>query len=342
MSEFSEKIRYVMLFYYQKGKNAATTCRKICAVYGENAISERQTQKWFARFRSGNFDVRDAPGRGRSVTEKVDEILKLVEQDRHGTCREIADALNINHMTVWNHLKKAGYTKNLDVWVPHELSQKNLIDRITISETLLKRNDMDPFLKQIITGDEKWIRYDNIQRKRSWSKAGNLPQTTSKPGLTKNKVMLSVWWDYKGIVYYELLNNGQTINSELYCQQLTRLNEALKEKRPKLVNRKGVVFHHDNARPHTSLMTRNKLTELGWEVLMHPPYSPDLAPSDYHLFRSLQNSLGGKKLADRRAAENHLVQFFASKPEKFYTDGIMKLREKWQKVIDNNGQYIID
>jgi len=89
-------------------------------------------------------------------------------------------------------------------------------------------------------------------------------------------------------------------------------------------------------------MTRQKLRELGWEVLMHPPYSPDLTPSDYHLFRSLQNSLDGKTLTDKRAAENHLKKFFVHKPQKFYTDGIIKLPEKWQKVIDNNGQYILD
>ena len=75
---------------------------------------------------------------------------------------------------------------------------------------------------------------------------------------------------------------------------------------------------------------------------MHPPYSPDLASSDYHLFRSLQNSLDGKTLTDKRAAENYLKKFFADKSQKFYTDRIIKLSEKWQKVIDNNGQYILD
>ena len=131
---------------------------------------------------------------------------------------------------------------------------------------LLKRTEMEPFLKRIITGDEKWVKYENIKRKRSWSKADDPPQTISKPGLTKNKVLLSVWWDWKGIVHYELLQSGETINSVLYCAQLDRLNEAIQKERPELAHRKGVVFHHDNARPHTSLMTQNKLTELGWEV----------------------------------------------------------------------------
>ena len=71
------------------------------------------------------------------------------------------------------------------------------------------------------------------------------------------------------VVHHEVLSHGLTINSELYCSQLDRLQEAIKEKRPELINRKGIVFHHNNARPHTSLMTRQKLRELGWEVLMH-------------------------------------------------------------------------
>jgi len=65
-------------------------------------------------------------------------------------------------------------------------------------------------------------------------------------------------------------------------------------------------------------MTRQKLRELGWEVLMHPLYSPDIALSDYHLFRSLQNILTDVKLASKEACENHLKQFFDQKPQKFY------------------------
>ena len=129
--------------------------------------------------------------------------------------------------------------------------------------------------------------------------------------------MLSIWWDCKGILYFELLPNNRTINSDVYCQQLVKLEEAIKEKRPELANRKGIVFH-DNATPRTSLATLTKLLELGWEVMSHPPYSPDLAPSHYHLFRSLQNFLNGKYVSNNDDLKSHLAEFFAVKDQKFY------------------------
>ena len=76
--------------------------------------------------------------------------------------------------------------------------------------------------------------------------------------------------------------------------------------------------------------------------MLHPPYSPDLAPSDFYLFRSLQNSLNGKTFNDDEAVKSHVVQFFADKDQKFYVRGIMKLPEIWQKVIEQNEKYIID
>ena len=100
------------------------------------------------------------------------------------------------------------------------------------------------------------------------------------------------------------------------------------------------MFHQDNARPHTSLMTRQKLRELGWEVLMHPPYSPDLAPSDYHPFLSMANALGDTNLASLEAGENWLSEFFANRGKGFYERGTMKLDSRWQQVIEQNGAYL--
>ncbi|XP_025155140.1 histone-lysine N-methyltransferase SETMAR-like [Harpegnathos saltator] len=150
-----------------------------------------------------------------------------------------------------------------------------------------------------------------------------------------------MWWDWKRIIHYELLPSGQSLNSDLHCQQLTRLKQAIDEKRPELSNRKGVVFHQDNARLYTSLTTRQKLRELGSEVISHPPCSPNLAPSHYHLFKHLQNFLDGTKLASREAGENELVKFFTNRDEDFFNRGIMKLPSKWTKVMEQNDAYLI-
>ncbi|CAH0400875.1 unnamed protein product [Chilo suppressalis] len=77
-----------------------------------------------------------------------------------------------------------------------------------------------------------------------------------------------------------------------------------------------------------SLATQQKLRELDWEVLMHPPYSPDLAPFDFHLFWSLQNSLGSVRLTSREDWQNHLTRFFDQKPQNIYSNGIMSLHPK--------------
>ncbi|GFW90838.1 histone-lysine N-methyltransferase SETMAR [Trichonephila clavipes] len=128
----------------------------------------------------------------------------------------------------------------------------------------------------------------------------------------------------------ELLSYGQTLNSASYCQQLDRLKLAIDQKRPESANRRGVAFHQDNAKPHTSVVTLQKLWELVWGVLMHTPYSPHLAPSDYHLFLEFQNFMSDKKLGSREDCENRLLDAFANKGQDFYETGIMKLPLKWQ------------
>ncbi|XP_072756194.1 histone-lysine N-methyltransferase SETMAR-like [Anoplolepis gracilipes] len=266
-----EKIRYILQYHYDQGEKAEQATKKNCTVYEPNTVSNATAKRWFQRFRSGNMDVEDEARFGRPIIENVDKIMEIVESDRHVSTYSIARELKISQKTVWNHLHKAGLKKKLDVWMPHELTQKNLLDRIDACDSLLKRNEIDPFLKRIVTGDEKWVTYENKSRKRSWSNRGEPAQTIAKPGSTAKKILLCIWWDWKEIIHYELLPSGQTRNSDLYCQQLTRLKQAIDLKRPELANRKGVVFHQDNARPHTSLTTRQKLRELGWEVLLHPP-----------------------------------------------------------------------
>ncbi|GFO10599.1 histone-lysine N-methyltransferase SETMAR [Plakobranchus ocellatus] len=76
---------------------------------------------------------------------------------------------------------------------------------------------------------------------------------------------------------------GSVINATRYCSTLDRLKEAIRRKRPRLL-RRGVVLQHDNATPHSANLTQQWLQRYGWEILPHPAHSPDLAPSDFHLF----------------------------------------------------------
>jgi histone-lysine N-methyltransferase SETMAR len=179
----------------------------------------------------------------------------------------------------------------------HNLGYASLLD---VCDSHYKRNENDPFFKRIVTGDKNWIVYNHVEQKRSWGRQGERPLSTPKAELHQKKVMLCIWWDWKEILYYNLLPRNQTINSDVYCSQLNRLKAAIDQERPELVNRKGVVFHDDNARPHAVLATREKFMQLGWDVLPHPPYSTDLASSDYHIFRSLQSPLKGRILLPRK------------------------------------------
>ncbi|GFX45002.1 histone-lysine N-methyltransferase SETMAR-like [Trichonephila clavipes] len=156
-----EKIRYILQFFFDKGENASQVAEIVNGVYGADTVTPGYVQFWFRRFRSGIFDVRNAPRTSSPVVENVDKIIEIIEVDRH---------------------------------------------------------------------------------------SGEAAQTVAKLGLTARKALLCIWWDWKGIIYFELLPYGQTLNSDLYCQQLDHLRLVIDEKRPELANRRGVVPHQDNAR----------------------------------------------------------------------------------------------
>ena len=142
--------------------------KKLYDVYGEKSLTECQCQNWFARFRPGDFDLKNAPHSGRP-TEVDDKIKAMIENNGRSTTREITEKLNISHTYVERYFKQFSYVDKLDTWVPHKLNETQLTKRISICDSLLKRNETDLFLKRNITDDEKWVVYDNVVRKGSWS-----------------------------------------------------------------------------------------------------------------------------------------------------------------------------
>jgi len=102
------------------------------------------------------------------------------------------------------------------------------------------------------------------------------------------KISRLVSWDQDRILT-DYLPKGQTINAEYYSSLLVQLKDILKKKIPWEGHQGGLILHN-NALAHQALVTQKKLAYLGLECLDHPPYSPDLAPSDYHLFPGLKSN----------------------------------------------------
>ncbi|KAF2366449.1 hypothetical protein FHG87_002806 [Trinorchestia longiramus] len=114
------------------------------------------------------------------------------------------------------------------------------------------------------------------------------------------------------------------------------MHAGLSEKRPALVNQRGPILLHDNARPHVARMTVQKLTELGYETLPHPPYSPDLSLTDYHLFKHLSTFLDGKTFRSKQEVET-FKDFVTLQPLTFYQHGINNLVVRWERCIAAQG-----
>ena len=88
---------YILLYYFQEGKNAEQARKKLYDIYGEKSLTECQCQNWFAHFRSGDFDLKDAPHSGRPTQVDDDKIKAMIENNRRSMTREIAEKLNISH-----------------------------------------------------------------------------------------------------------------------------------------------------------------------------------------------------------------------------------------------------
>jgi len=152
------------------------------------------------------------------------------------------------------------------------------------------------------------------------------------------KVLASIFWDQDGILLIDHLPKGQTINAEYYSSLLVQLKDISKEKRRGNFT-KGVLFLHDNAPAHRALATQKKLAYLGFQCLDHPPYSPDLAPSDYHLFPGPKKNLKvaifrptRRSLLPRRPGwTDNLLIFFS---------GLQKLEQWAKKCIERRGEYV--
>ena len=154
-----------------------------------------------------------------------------------------------------------GKVQKIGKWVPHELNDRQIGQNTC--QILLARQEKKSFLHRIVTGDEKWIYFQNPKRKKFWVDLAQPSTSSSRSNRFGWKTMLCVWWDQESVIYYELLKPGETVNAHRYHQQLIKLHRALREKRPHYRKRHDkLIFLHDNAPSHTSIMVQNYLETL--------------------------------------------------------------------------------
>ena len=152
--------------------------------------------------------------------------------------------------------------------------------------------------------------------------------------------MSSVFFDRRGIIVNWPVPNGQTVNGEYYLWFLReKLRPAIRKKRPELLQR-GVILHHDNAPAHRKNEVINLLDDWDWEILQHPPYSPDLAPADFFLFPKLKENMRGTRFEDSDAINLMFRQQVRDLDRAGIGGWVDAGVHRWQKCVAVGGDYV--
>ncbi len=323
--------------------------RRMKNVYGDSVFSVQHVRKWFRKFKAGRESIADESREGRPISaatktleEKVDEMIR---SDRKARLTDIATDLHAAYGTVQNIVKKKlKYRKICAHWIPHSLTAEQQLARRTACEQNLARfqKEGNVFLDHIVTGDETWCHYHIPTCKQAsltWKHKNSPRATKTKTKTSAGKVMMTLFFDVRGPLLIEWMPKGTTINAPRYVDTLMQLHKNIKNRRRGKLSA-GVVLLHDNAKPHTAKLTQSILNTLNLEVLIHPPYSPDLSPCDYAVFGSLKKHLEGKRFSTDDEVKKAVKEWMLQVGAKFWRDVIYKLPQRWEKCIARNGDYV--
>lgn len=338
-------IQYLVL----KGLSPKKIHEELVNTLGKDAPSYTMVKKWSALFKAGKMGVEDHKRSGRpkeaSTHFHIEKVKTMVMSDRRITIQTIADSLGMSqervHSIIHKNLKMSKVSAR---WVPRLLTDQMKDARLTMSRHNLSIFEADPdgFLKRFVTMDETWVHHHTPECKKmsmQWKHASSPTPTKAKVLKSAGKVMLSVFWDSEGVLLVDFLKKGNTINAKYYSNLLIKLRAKIKELRPGKLS-KTVMFHQDNAPAHTARDTMSTIAECGFEIMDHPPYSPDLAPSDYYLFPQLKKKLMGRRFRCDDDVIRATTEFFGAQNKEFYKTGILKLYERWNKCVNLMGGYV--
>ena len=319
------------------------------SVLGKESPSYETVKYWHRQFKCGRTSSEAQTSGGRPQELDMEHyctaVEDLVRENPRISQQQLATAINLPKSTVQRILTEHLQMRKLCTrWMPKLLTAPQRQDRITCSRENLALYQQSPakFLTSIVTGDESWVHhFDPLsqQEAKEWTKSGQQPKARPRQQQSAGKVLLSVFWDDKGVLLTDYLQKGHTVTGLYYTDLIQKLRNAVKEKRRGKLTA-GVRLLHDNAPAHTSHVVMTTIHAAGFETIHHPPYSPDLAPSDFHLFSHLKRHLRGQAFISDEDVIASVEQYFDSQPVSFYANAIAALPDRWQQVIGARGSYI--
>lgn len=198
------------------------------------------------------------------------------------------------------------------VWAPHELTDTNyhrIATHVSIRDLLWKLQEAGPFLKQMVTSNEKWIVYDNVVRKRSWKHSSESSQTASKTGLHLKKVMPSIWWNFKSIIYYEMWLSSKRIDYILLASDKISLSNPHKTSRINKSKERWPITI-----PYV-IDYLDKLLSVRWLILNCMYIGPGLFRLP--LIPIVAEFYEREIFKNKETVKEHVHWFFANKPRRF-------------------------
>ena len=203
---------------------------------------------------------------------------------------------------------------------------------MTIAQEMLNDIDDDPdLLKRVITGDESWVYGYDVETKAQsfqWKHTESPRPKKARQVRSNVHVLLTVFFDYHGVVHQEFLPQGHTVNKEYYLEVVRLLRGAIRKKRPELWKNNSWFLHHDNAPAHSSLLVRNFLAKNNTVIMPQPPYSLDYAPVTFSCSQKLKRPVKGRRFATIEEIKTEWLRELKDLPKSEY----QKCFEDWKNA----------
>lgn len=333
-------VRSIIYYEYLQATSPQEIHRKINQFLGAESVSLRTVYLRLQLHREGTVQIFDKHRSGREPIEGLsDQILNLMNEDPYLSVHAMAQILMHDDKTIKLCLINELDMKKVNFkYVPYQLNSFQKAERVRIARLMLKKleNKDSKALSNIVTLDETWIYFQNY-RSSMWVDAkAERPQ---RPKLTigSKKCMITVAWNYKGVISITFLPKGEHFSRAFFFDTVIQdIVNVFSEKRPTM-GVKGITIHMDNARPH---LITEKLENIGMKRMPHPPYSPDIAPSDFFLFGIMKRSIEGKEFKTEEEIVEWVRHFLVTFPKYHFQEAYHEWTRRLHWVIDHKGEYV--